>query len=66
MAAASIVAADTKSTPQAVVDESVSTHRSIIDVANSRGMPALSLKIFMNLIMYDYTDDPDKEARVLT
>ena len=64
--AASIIAADTKSTPQAVVDEAMSTHRSIIDVANARGMPALSLKIFMNLIMYDYTDDPDKEARILT
>jgi hypothetical protein len=64
--AASVIAADTKSTPQAVVDEAASTHQPIIDVANARGMQAFSLKIFMNLVLYSYTDDPDKEARVLT
>lgn len=64
--AASIVAADTKSTPQAVIDESVSTKKSIIEVSNQRGMPAMSLKIFMNLIYLDYVDDPDKEALVQT
>jgi hypothetical protein len=66
IAAASIVAADTKSTPQAIVDEAQTTHRSVIEVANQHGMQALALAIFMNLILLDYVDDPEKEARVLT
>jgi len=62
--AASIVAADTGTTPQSVIDAAVSGHQSIIEVANGRGMQTLSLAIFMNLILFDYVDDPDKEARV--
>lgn len=64
--AASVIAADIKSTPQAIVDEAASTHHSIIEVANAHGMNAFALKIFMNLILLDYTDDPEKETRVLT
>ncbi len=64
--AASVIAADTNSTPQAIVDEAASGRRSIIEVANQHGMNALSLEIFMNLILLDYVDDPDKETRVLT
>ena len=60
--AASIIAADTGATPQQIVDEAKTTHRSMVDVANARGMPALSLEIFLHLIDLDYTDDPDQEA----
>ncbi len=61
--AASIIAADTNTTPTVIIAEAQSTHRSIVDVANTRGMQALALEIFMGLIYLDYTDDPDKEAR---
>lgn len=63
VAAASIVAADTNTTPAAVIEEAKATGRSIVDVANARGMNALSLEIFLGLVYLDYTDDPDKEAR---
>lgn len=63
--AASVVAADTNTTPQAVVEEAKSEHRSIVDLANTRGMRAQSLEIFMGLVLLDYTDDPDKEVRGL-
>jgi Zn-dependent protease with chaperone function len=62
VAAAAIVAADTNTTPAAVVAEAQATHRSIVDLANSRGMNALALEIFLGLVYLDYTDDPDKEA----
>jgi predicted Zn-dependent protease len=64
--AASIVAADTKSTPEAVIAEAAAGRRSIVEVANDRGMSILALKVFMGLILFDYTDDPEKEARTLT
>jgi predicted Zn-dependent protease len=64
--AASIIAADITSTPQAIVAEAASSRRSMIEVANGHGVPALSLEIFMNLILLDYVDDPEKETRVLT
>jgi Zn-dependent protease with chaperone function len=63
VAAASIVAADTNATPQSIIEESVSTKRDIIDVANARGMSARALEIFLGLVYLDYTDDPVKEAR---
>jgi predicted Zn-dependent protease len=63
VAAASIVAADTNATPQAVIEESVATKRGIVDVANARGMSARALEIFLGLVYLDYTDDPVKEAR---
>ncbi|MGH7707913.1 MAG: M48 family metalloprotease [Vulcanimicrobiaceae bacterium] len=62
VAAASIVAADTNTIPQAVVAEALQSHRTIVDVANARGMNALSLEIFLGLIYLDYVDDPQKEA----
>ena len=62
LTAASIVAADTKTTPQAIIRESHETHRSIVDVANAHGMHAEALEIFMGLIYLDYTDDPQTEA----
>lgn len=62
VAAASIVAADTNTTPQAIVSEAQTSHRRIIDVANARGMRAQSLEIFLGLVYLDYTDDPVKEA----
>jgi predicted Zn-dependent protease len=64
--AATIVAADTKTTPEAVVAEAAAGHRSIIELANERGMSTFALKVFMGLILLDYTDDPEKEARPLT
>jgi len=63
VAAASIVAADTNSTPEAIVDESKATDRRIVDVANARGMRSEALEIFLGLVYLDYTDDPLKEAR---
>jgi Zn-dependent protease with chaperone function len=59
---ASIVAADTNTTPQAIVDEAKATNRRVVDVANARGMHAQSLEIFLGLVYLDYTDDPTKEA----
>ena len=61
--AATIVAADTNSTVPAVVAEAKSSGKSIVDVANARGMHAEALEIFLGLIYLDYTDDPVKEAR---
>ena len=63
VAAASIVAADTNSTPDAIVQESKATNRHIVDVANARGMRSEALEIFLGLVYLDYTDDPLKEAR---
>ena len=62
LTAAAIVAADYKTSPQAIIREAHETHRTVIDVANARGMHALALEIFMGLIYLDYTDDPAKEA----
>lgn len=62
LAAAAIIAADFKATPQAIIHEAHATNRSVIDVANARGMHALALEIFMGLVWLDYTDDPYKEA----
>lgn len=61
-AAATIVAADTNATPLTIVREAKAGNRSIIDVANARGMRAKSLEIFLGLIWLDYADDPAKEA----
>lgn len=58
---ATILAADIRSTPQAIVDESLRTKTSIVDLANEHGMHAWPLAIFMDLVYYDYTDDPVKE-----
>jgi len=63
VAAAAIVAADTNTTPSAVVDEAKTSNRRIIDVANARGMKSEALEIFLGLVYLDYTDDPLKEAR---
>ncbi len=62
LTAASIVAADTKTTPQAIVREAHESHRSIVDVANAHGMHAEALEIFLGLIYLDYTDSPETEA----
>ncbi len=61
LTAASIVAADTRTTPQAIIREAHETHRSIVDVANAKGMHAEALEIFMGLIYLDYTDNPQDE-----
>ncbi len=62
VATASIVAADTNTTPQAVVDEAKASGKQLVDVANARGMHGQTLEIFLGLIYLDYTDDPAKEA----
>jgi Zn-dependent protease with chaperone function len=62
VAAASIVAADTNTTPDAVIQEAVTSNRRIVDVANARGMSSTALEIFLGLVYLDYTDDPQKEA----
>lgn len=61
VAAATILAADTQSTPQAVIDESLRTKTPIVDLANEHGMHAWPLEIFMRLVYMDYTDDPVRE-----
>lgn len=66
VAAATIVGADTNAAPQAVLAEAKATGRSVVDVANARGMFSQSLEIFMGLIYLDYTDDPVKEAQART
>jgi predicted Zn-dependent protease len=63
IATAAIVAADTNTTPQAIVDEAKASNRRIVDVANARGMHAEALEIFLGLVYLDYTDDPEKEAK---
>jgi len=62
VAAASIVAADTNTTPSAIIEEAQTTNRRIVDVANARGMRSEALEIFLGLVYLDYTDDPLKEA----
>jgi hypothetical protein len=62
VATASIVAADTNTTPDAIVEEAKTTNRRIVDVANARGMKSEALEIFLGLVYLDYTDDPVKEA----
>jgi hypothetical protein len=66
VAAASIVGADTNVAPEVIEQEAIHTHRSVVDVANERGMPAETLEIMLGLIYMDYADDPDKEARAHT
>ncbi len=63
VAAASIVAADTNVSPAVIEQEAASTHRSVVDVANERGMQAEALEIMLGLVYMDYMDDPEKEAR---
>jgi beta-barrel assembly-enhancing protease len=60
---ATIVAADIKSTPEAIVAEARSSKESIEDVANAHGMHAWPLEIFTGLVYLDFTDDPFKELR---
>ncbi len=62
VAAAVIVGADTNAAAPAVLAEAKATGKSIVDVANARGMFAQSLEIFLGLVYLDYTDDPHKEA----
>jgi predicted Zn-dependent protease len=61
--AATIIAADIKSTPEAVIAEAKSSGQTVIDVANAHKMHAWPLEIFMGLVYLDYTDDPVKELR---
>lgn len=61
--AATIVAADIKSTPESVIAEAKSAGETIVDVANAHKMHAWPLEIFMGLVYLDYTDDPTKELR---
>ncbi len=63
VAAATIIAADIKSTPESVIEEAKSSGTTVIDVANSHKMHAWPLEIFMGLVYLDYTDDPIKELR---
>ncbi len=63
VAAATIIAADIKSTPQSVIAEAKSSGQTVIDVANDHKMHAWPLEIFLGLVYLDYTDDPTKELR---
>jgi hypothetical protein len=66
VAAAAVIAADANVAPAVIEQEAASTHRSVVDVANERGMPAETLEIMLGLIYMDYADDPDKEAHAHT
>ncbi|HTU81049.1 MAG TPA: hypothetical protein VMF61_02910, partial [Candidatus Acidoferrales bacterium] len=61
--AATVVAADIKSTPESVIAEAKAGGETIVDVANAHKMHAWPLEIFMGLVYLDYTDDPAKELR---
>jgi predicted Zn-dependent protease len=61
--AATILAADIKSTPEAIIAESKSSGSTILDVSNAHGMHAWPMEIFLGLVYLDYTDNPDKELR---
>jgi hypothetical protein len=61
--ASAVVAADTNVSPAVILQEAKATNKSIVDVANGRGMPSQTLEIMIGLIWLDYADDPDKEAR---
>ena len=63
IAAATIIAADIKSTPESVIAEAKASNQTVIDVANAHKMHAWPLEIFMGLVYLDYTDDPAKELR---
>jgi hypothetical protein len=66
VAAAAAVAADTNVAPAVIEEEALTTHRSVVDIANERGMPAETLEIMLGLVYMDYVDDPEKEARART
>jgi hypothetical protein len=61
--AATIIAADLKSTPESVIAEAKSSGQTVIDVANAHKLHAWPLEIFLGLVYLDYTDDPIKELR---
>jgi predicted Zn-dependent protease len=61
--AATIIAADVKSTPESIIAEAKSSNQTIVDVANAHKMHAWPLEIFLGLVYLDYTDDPTKELR---
>ncbi len=63
VAAATIIAADIKSTPEDVIAQAKDSDKTVIDVANDHKMHAWPLEIFMGLVYLDYTDDPAKELR---
>jgi predicted Zn-dependent protease len=63
VAAATIIAADVKSTPESIIAEAESSKQTIVDVANAHKMHAWPLEIFLGLVYLDYTDDPTKELR---
>lgn len=58
---ASIIAADTKATPEFVINDALTHHRSLVDEANARDMHTWPLEIFTGLIYLDYTDTPQSE-----
>jgi hypothetical protein len=62
VAAAVIVGADTNATAQAILAEAAAGGKTVVDVANERGMDAQALEIFLGLVYLDYTDDPIKEV----
>ncbi|MDQ2866440.1 MAG: M48 family metalloprotease [Candidatus Eremiobacteraeota bacterium] len=63
---ATILAADIKSTPEAIVSEMMKTKKSPVDLADEHGMHAWPLEILTGLIYLDYTDDPHKEMTAAT
>jgi predicted Zn-dependent protease len=63
---ATILAADIKTTPQAILDQMRTEKKSPVDLADEHGMHAWPLEIFTGLIYLDYTDDPVKEMQPTT
>ncbi len=60
---ATILAADIKSTPQAIIDEMRTSKKSVVDLADQHGMHAWPLEILTGMVYLDYTDDPLKEVK---
>jgi predicted Zn-dependent protease len=63
VASAVIVGADTNAAAPAILAEAKASGKSVVDIANARGMYAQALEVFLGLIYLDYVDDPEKEAR---
>ncbi|HTX56210.1 MAG TPA: M48 family metalloprotease [Candidatus Acidoferrales bacterium] len=60
---ATILAADIRTTPDEIIEQMISEHKSPVDLADEHGMHAWPLEIFTGLVYLDYTDDPVKEMQ---
>jgi predicted Zn-dependent protease len=65
--AATVLSCDSDpTTPQSIIETAKRRKMPVIDLANSYGMHAWPMEIFMRLTYLDYTDDPAKEISNVT